>query len=79
MSSLSDVKPTSRPKVMDILKDDLGFDIKDWGWAANPTYCYEYSFDGGDYIVINLDWAALKKKRGAIKWILDKSEELRRK
>jgi 5-methylcytosine-specific restriction enzyme A len=78
MSSLLDIKPTSRPKVMDILKDDLGVDTSDWVWAANPKYCYEYSFDAIDYIVINLYWARLEEKRGRITWTLDKSEELRR-
>jgi 5-methylcytosine-specific restriction enzyme A len=78
MSSLSEIKPTSRPKVMDILKEKLGFDVTDWGWAANPKYCYEYSFDALDYVVINLYWARLEEKRGKITWRLDKSEELKR-
>jgi 5-methylcytosine-specific restriction enzyme A len=78
MSNLSDVNPTSRPKVMDILKYDLGFDVSNWGWAANPKYCYDYSFDAADYTVINIYWARLKEKRGVITWKLDKSEELRR-
>jgi 5-methylcytosine-specific restriction protein A len=79
MPGLMDVKPTSRPKVMDILKDELGFDTKEWGWAANPKYCFEYTFDAVNYIVINLDWAALREQRGAITWKLDKSKELRQK
>ena len=33
MSSLSGIKPTLRPKVMDVFKDELGFDVSGWGRA----------------------------------------------
>jgi 5-methylcytosine-specific restriction enzyme A len=78
MSSLSDIKPKSRPKVMDILGNELGFDVSDWVWAANQKYCYEYSFDAKTYIVINIYWARLNETQGTITWTLDKSEELKR-
>ena len=51
MSSLNDIKPTERLRVIDLVKA-AGLDVRDWSKfkggkakaAVNPKYCYEWSF-----------------------------------
>jgi 5-methylcytosine-specific restriction enzyme A len=59
---------------MDIL-DQLGIDVSDWGdykggaakAAANPKYCYEWSFEKpGEFVVLNLWHSSLQDRDGVI-------------
>ena len=73
MSQLSQLRPSSKPRVMDLLVS-LGIDVRDWAKfkggagnaAANPKYCYEYSYDNKDFVVLNLWFSALKVTNGKI-------------
>lgn len=79
MSQLEDLKPTGRPRVIDLVSQ-AGLDVSDWAnftrgakWAAaNPKYCYEWSFaQPGHPIVVNL-WHSLLRERGsALTWSLN--------
>ena len=50
MAILDELKPTKKRLVMDILIE-ADFDVSDWGRykgkspAANPRYCYNWSFE----------------------------------
>jgi hypothetical protein len=50
MTALSDLKPTQKFLVMNLLAD-AGFDVSDWANydgehpASNPKYCYNWSFE----------------------------------
>jgi 5-methylcytosine-specific restriction protein A len=74
MTELSDLKPTSKPLVMDLLKD-VGVDVsqlaKMKGGAAkaasNPKYCYNWSFEQpGEVVAVCLWYPGLKKEGGKI-------------
>ena len=51
MSTLDEVKPTVKQRVIDLVSA-AGIDVSDWGKfaggekraASNPRYCYEWSF-----------------------------------
>ena len=55
------ILPTQHHRVMDLL-ESLGFDVSDWAnfkgglenAASNPKYCYDWSFENGDQIVLNI-------------------------
>ncbi|MDP0498971.1 MAG: hypothetical protein Q7P63_02620 [Verrucomicrobiota bacterium JB022] len=58
---LSDLRPTSLPRVYDLVKS-AGLDVRDWSNykhpdkpAGNPKYCYEWAF-WSDYRVVLLLW-----------------------
>lgn len=52
------LRPTSRPKIMDLVKA-AGVDVSEWeasGNAANPKYCYEWAFgEPGGIAVIRIE------------------------
>ena len=55
------ILPTQHQRVMDLL-ESLGFDVSDWAnfkggpenAASNPKYCYDWSFEQDDQIVLNI-------------------------
>src|SRR5580698_1754041 len=62
MSTLSDLRPTARLRVIDLVKQ-TGIDVSAWKdfrggasrAAANPKYCYEWVFDKPkEFIVLKL-------------------------
>jgi HNH endonuclease len=72
MSELSDIRPSQQQRVID-LASAAGVDISDWGnykggkakAAANPKYCYEWSFiEPKRVVVLNL-WYKSMRERGA--------------
>jgi 5-methylcytosine-specific restriction protein A len=74
MTELSDLKPTSKPLVMDLLKD-VGVDVSQWAKmkggaakaASNPKYCYNWSFEQpGEVVAVCLWYPGLKKEGGKI-------------
>jgi hypothetical protein len=70
MTKLSEIKPNSRPRVMDLL-ESLEIDVSDWKKfkggpkkaASNPKYCYEYTYGDPRFVVINLEHFPLKLHR----------------
>ena len=69
MAILDDLKPTHKALVMDLLKD-AGFDVSAWkdyrgrSPAANPKYCYNWSFQqAGEAIAVCL-WHKSLRVRG---------------
>jgi 5-methylcytosine-specific restriction enzyme A len=76
MGLLEDLKPTDKTRVIDLV-EEAGLDVSDWAntsrgpkWAAaNPKYCYEWSFTKpGEIVVLNLWHAALREKNGNVTW-----------
>jgi len=74
MTALSDLKPTERHRVIDLVRE-AGLDVSDWAncaggaakAAANPKYCYEWCFgQPGRAIVINLWYDAMVESGGVI-------------
>lgn len=65
MSIRDDLKPTTKNRVIDLVQA-AGVDVSDWGqfargvkWAAaNPKYCYEWSFIQPDKVVVLNLWHA---------------------
>jgi hypothetical protein len=55
MTSLADLKPTSKPLLI-TLTEEAGIDVSDWakGGPSNPKYCYEWCYTQGDTIVLCL-------------------------
>lgn len=62
MSTISDLKPTAKHRLMDLL-EQTGMDVSDWAnskggasrAAANPKYCYEWVFiNPKKFVVLNL-------------------------
>jgi 5-methylcytosine-specific restriction protein A len=57
MSILQDLRPTKKSLVMDLLKE-AGCDVRAWADyggppAANPKYCYNWSFEQpGEFVVL---------------------------
>ena len=69
MSALEEIQPRTHARVMDLVRD-AGVDVSDWanvkggedGAAANPKYCYEWSFvQPGIAVVLNLWYAAMQE------------------
>ena len=75
MSSLLDIKPTSRQKVMDIYKS-VGIDVSDWKSAADPRYCYEYSYRATGFDIISMNFSALEQEDDTIIWKFNESKFL---
>ena len=72
MSVLDELKPTKKLLVMDLL-DEAGVDVSQWKKykglhpAANPKYCYNWSFEQpGEVVVVCLWHQALKESKGKI-------------
>jgi hypothetical protein len=74
MSTLKELEPTGSPRVRDLVRE-AGVDVRDWSnfsrgakWAAaNPKYCYEWSFvEPGRVVVLNLWYSDMKEVAGVI-------------
>ncbi len=72
MATLADLKPTEKHLVMNLLAE-ANFDVTDWknykgkSPAANPKYCYNWSFEQpGEAVALCLWHPSLKQKGGAI-------------
>src|ERR1700759_3011486 len=68
VATLSELKPTQKHLVMNLLSE-AGFDVSDWARykgktpAANPKYCYNWSFEQpGEAFAVCLWHDGLKKK-----------------
>jgi len=75
MSVLDDLKPVQRFRVMDLL-NEAGFDVSQWknykgsSPAANPKYCYNWSFEQpGEVIAACLWHRSLKQRNGTVVFI----------
>jgi 5-methylcytosine-specific restriction enzyme A len=72
MSVLDELKPTQKFLVMDLL-DEAGVDVSQWKNykgarpAANPKYCYNWSFEqAGEAVVVCLWHRSLKLENGKV-------------
>jgi 5-methylcytosine-specific restriction protein A len=74
MTRLSDLIPTERQRIIDLVSA-AGMDVSDWAKfkggankaASNPKYCYEWSFvDPKKLVVLNLWYASMKETNGVI-------------
>lgn len=86
MSIKDDLKPTDKRRVMDLV-EEAGVDVSDWGkfargakWAAaNPKYCYEWSFvQPTKVIILNLWHANLQEHDDLVYAILNMRKEAQR-
>lgn len=86
MSLKDDLKPTTKNRVIDLV-EAAGVDVSDWGkfargpkWAAaNPKYCYEWSFiQPSKVVVLNLWLANLQEQSGIVFAILNMQSEAKR-
>lgn len=70
--AIAALMPRRREIVYEILRDELQADVSDWANykkgatapAANPKYCYEWSFTQGERLVVLNLWHASFKPRG---------------
>ena len=72
MSALDELKPVSKLLVMDLLAE-AGFDVSDWknyrgtSPAANPKYCYNWSFEQpGEVVAVCLWHPSLREHDGTV-------------
>ena len=73
MILIESIKPSGRERVMDLVQQ-TGIDVSDWSNyakgasapAANPRYCYEWSFESPDVVVLNLWHGNMKEEQGRI-------------
>jgi hypothetical protein len=72
MAAIADLKPTQKFLVMDLLAE-ANFDVSDWKRykgktpAANPKYCYNWSFEQpGEAFAVCLWYSGLKKNSDEI-------------
>lgn len=74
IDSLASLRPSRRELVYDLLQQ-VGMDVSDWSTyakgatapAANPRYCYEWSFrDDQKHIVLNLWHASFKQNNQGV-------------
>lgn len=71
--SLEELKPTTKPKVIDLVAK-AGLEVADWGnckggpqkASSNPKYCYEWCFEQEGLYVFNLWFENLKTEAEAI-------------
>ncbi len=86
MSIKDDLKPTKKYRVMDLVQD-AGVDVSDWGqyargvkWAAaNPKYCYEWSFiQPSKVVVLNLWHTNLEEHDEIVYVIINMRKEAQR-
>lgn len=77
MSTLTELRPTQRQRLMDLV-NAAGVDVSDWAnfkggkskAAANPKYCYEWSFVAPKKLVIlNLWHDHMKERRDGVVFI----------
>lgn len=86
MSLKDDLRPTGKNRVIDLVQA-AGLDVSDWGkfgrgpkWAAaNPKYCYEWSFvQPGRAVVLNLWYANLRERAGLVSISTNMRQEAQR-
>lgn len=86
MSIKDDLRPNSKNRVIDLVQA-AGIDISDWAnyargakWAAaNPKYCYEWSFiQPGQVVVLNLWHANLREQEQTISVSINMREQAKR-
>lgn len=74
MSILDQIKPRDRNRIYDLVRD-AGVDVSDWdaskgnalSAAANPKYCYNWSFvQPNELVVLNLWHSDLEEKSGVV-------------
>jgi hypothetical protein len=74
MGVIEDLKPTEKPRVMDLL-NDIGVDVSMWAnmkggaskAASNPKYCYNWSYEQpGELVAVCLWHPGLKIERGKV-------------
>jgi len=70
------LRPIAHKKVIELVRE-AGIDVSAWSKfaggrrraAMNPKYCYEWAFmQPGEFVLINLWYADLEEKNGAITW-----------
>src|SRR6266576_952844 len=74
MSALSDLRPTEKQRVIDLVQA-AGVDVSDWAnfaggpkrAAVNPKYCYEWSFvQRRKVVVLNLWHGDMRPRNGTV-------------
>lgn len=73
MSVLDDLKPTSKLRVIDLVRE-AGVDVSDWSnfnggkkkAAVNPKYCYEWSFIEPGRVVVLSWWHEDLREEGGV-------------
>lgn len=85
MGQLEDLKPIEKRRVIDLVKE-AGLDVSDWAhfargpkWAAaNPKYCYEWSFVEPGRVVLNLWHASMRERGDTVTLSTNERETIRR-
>jgi HNH endonuclease len=86
MSIKDDLKPTSKNRVIDLV-EAAGIDVSDWArfargakWAAaNPKYCYEWSFiQPGKVVVLNFWYVNLREQDDVVYVTINMRKEAQR-
>lgn len=86
MGQLDELRPTEKRRVIDLVKD-AGLDVSDWAnfsrgpnWAAaNPKYCYEWSFvEPGRIVILNLWHAHMRERGGTVALSTNVRDSIRR-
>jgi 5-methylcytosine-specific restriction enzyme A len=86
MTLIEDLRPISKNRVIDLVKA-TGVDVSDWKnfargqkWeAANPKYCYEWSFiQSGRIVVLNFWHANLRESGDTVSVSINMHEEAKR-
>ena len=74
MGLIEDLKPTEKPRVMDLLHN-IGVDVSMWAdmkggarkAASNPKYCYNWSYEQpGEFVAVCLWYPGLKIEGGKV-------------
>jgi 5-methylcytosine-specific restriction protein A len=85
LSLLEELKPKAKKRIIDLVSA-AGIDVSDWRnfaggpnrAAANPKYCYEWSFvDPGRIVVLNLWHTSMKERNGIVYIDLNLRESVR--
>jgi 5-methylcytosine-specific restriction protein A len=80
MTSISKLQPTKRLRVYDLVSQ-AGLDVSDWSNyklstlpAANPKYCYEWSFVGPDCVVVCMWFCDMQEDAEGVFQVLNYAE-----
>lgn len=73
MTQLEQLRPTTKLRLYDLVRE-AGLDASDWAnfkggaakAAANPKYCYEWSFVQGTVVILNLWYDSLDERGGTV-------------
>ncbi len=86
MSKLDELKPTEKPRVIDLVSA-AGIDVTDWAnfaggeerAASNPKYCYDWSFrKAGSIVVLNLWYRQLSERNGIVSAVRNLRKSVRK-